>query len=245
LAPWNAHSNPPPETFFELIYDTSWDGVLKGFTSQRSAIRPFKRLVSIWAGAKYPDMEARKILASGLWRWLTDTGLERFELSHAGQQWTLRGMILTMSESAFEARYHIGCDAQFRTRLVQIELRDSGGARSVEISAEDGRWYLNGDQIESVRGAIDVDLGWSPSTNTLPIRRLGLQVGQSSGEFIAAWVRFPELVLEPLPQEYRRLGEKEYLYLSRGGAFKAKLLVDDYGLVMDYEGFWQRVPNAE
>jgi hypothetical protein len=186
-------------------------------------------------------MEARKIVTSGLWRWLAETGLERFEFVQAGEQWLLRGTILTMSESAFEARYQIACDAQFRTRLVQIELRDSGGTRKVEISVEEGRWHLNGDETAAVRGAVDVDLGWSPSTNTLPIRRLGLDVGEASGEFTAAWVRFPELTLEPLRQEYRRLSEREYLYMSRGGAFQAKLLVDDYGLVMDYEGFWERV----
>jgi hypothetical protein len=146
-----------------------------------------------------------------------------------------------MSAFAAEVRYEIVCDAQFRTRSVQITLRDFRGERRVEIATENGRWYANGGELPSVEGAIDIDLGWSPSTNTLPIRRLGLGVGESSGEFTAAWVRFPELTLEPLPQEYRRLSEREYLYLSRGGAFQAKLLVDDHGLAVEYEGFWQRV----
>jgi hypothetical protein len=90
-------------------------------------------------------------------------------------------------------------------------------------------------------GALDIDLGWSPSTNTLPIRRLGLEIGQTSGEFIAAWVRFPDLTLQPLPQEYVRLADRQYRYSSRSGAFVANLLVDDDDLVLDYEGFWQRV----
>ena len=189
-------------------------------------------------------MEPEKILASGFWRWLAGTGLERFELLQTAEQWVLRGTILAMSSSAAEARYEIVCDAQFRTQRVQIVLCDAGGERRLEVTAENGRWSANGHEAPSVRGAIDVDLGWSPSTNTLPIRRLGLEVGQSSGEFTAAWVRFPELVLEPLPQEYRRLSEREYLYMSRGGAFQAKLLVDDHGLVVDYEGFWRRVTNG-
>jgi hypothetical protein len=159
-------------------------------------------------------------------------------------QWVLRGTILAMSSSAAEARYEIFCDAQFRTRLAQITLRDSGGERRFEIATENGHWYANGNEVPSVRGAVDVDLGWSPSTNTLPVRRLNLETGQSSGEFTAAWVRFPELVLEPLRQEYRRLSEREYLYTSRGGAFQARLLVDDHGLVVDYAGFWERVSNA-
>jgi len=80
--------------------------------------------------------------------------------------------------------------------------------------------------------------------------RLGYKAGalqfgleQASGEFIAAWVRFPELTLEPLPQEYLRLGDRKYRYSSRGGAFVAELLVDEHDLVLEYEGFWQRAPK--
>jgi hypothetical protein len=58
---------------------------------------------------------------------------------------------------------------------------------------------------------------------------------------MAAWVRFPELTLQPLPQEYVRLADREYRYSSRGGAFVANILVDDNGLALNYEGFWQRV----
>ena len=190
------------------------------------------------------SMEGGKSVASGLWRWLAGTGLERFEFIQAGEQWVLRGTILTKPESPAEARYEVVCDARFRTRLAQITLCDSSGERKLEITTENGRWYANGQEAPAVRGAIDVDLGWSPSTNTLPIRRLRFEVGQSSGVFTAAWVRFPELTLEPLPQEYRRLSEREYLYMSRGGSFQARLLVDDDGLVVDYEGFWQRVTNG-
>jgi len=72
---------------------------------------------------------------------------------------------------------------------------------------------------------------------------LGLDIGQTSGEFIAAWVRFPELTLQPLPQEYLRLGDRKYRYSSRGGAFVAELLVDEHDLVLDYQDFWRRTPK--
>ena len=37
---------------------------------------------------------------------------------------------------------------------------------------------------------------------------------------MAAWVRFPDLTLQPLPQEYIRLADRQYRYSSRSGAFK-------------------------
>jgi hypothetical protein len=183
-------------------------------------------------------------VVTGLWRWLQGTGLERFEFLRTPDEWIFRGTILTLAHDvAAEARYEITCDRLFRTRAANISVRDAAGERSLQIVSEDGRWFENGAENQTVRGALDIDLGWSPSTNTLPIKRLGLEIGQASGEFIAAWVRFPEQTLQPLPQEYLRLGDRKYRYSSRGGAFVAELLVDEHDLVLDYEGFWQRAPK--
>lgn len=183
-----------------------------------------------------------QLVCAGLWQWLQGPGLERFEFVRAGDEWVFCGTILTMAKNAdAEARYEIVCDSLFHTRRANIFLRDSTGERTLNIEARDGRWFENGRENHAVKGAIDIDLGWSPATNTLPIRRLNLAVGHASGEFIAAWVRFPELTLQPLPQEYLRLGDLRYRYSSRGEAFVAELLVDDHDLVLDYEGFWQRV----
>ena len=170
--------------------------------------------------------------------------MERFEFFRAGEEWLFRGTILTQSgEAAAEARYELACDHSFRTRRATISLRKTAAEQMLEISAENGRWFANGHEAPSVSGALDIDLSWSPFTNTLPIRRLNLAPGQSSGEIIAAWVRFPELTLQPLPQEYLRLSQDRYRYSSRGGSFTAELLVDSDGLVVDYGNFWQRVQN--
>jgi uncharacterized protein len=183
-------------------------------------------------------------VVTGLWRWLQGTGLERFEFLRTADEWIFRGTILTLvHDAATEARYEITCDHSFRTKAANISARDGVGERTLKIAAESGRWYENGIENQTVAGAIDIDLGWSPSTNTLPIKRLGLKIGQTSGEFNATWVRFPELTLQPLPQEYLRLGDRKYRYSSRGGAFVAELLVDEDDLVLGYEGFWQRAPK--
>ena len=58
-------------------------------------------------------------------------------------------------------------------------------------------------------GCTDVDLGWSPITNVIPMRRLGLRVGDSV-ELLAAWVRFPELDVVANRQRYTRVTENRY-----------------------------------
>ena len=57
----------------------------------------------------------------------------------------------------------------------------------------------------------------------------------------AAWVRFPELTVEPLTQCYERTGDRLYRYSSGGGAFTADIEVDELGLVVRYPPLWERV----
>ena len=174
------------------------------------------------------------------WKRLDASGLEQFEMVADTRGWTLRGTILLSDGGRpFEARYELVCDSAWRTRTVAIDLRGPDGERSQRLSAEDGRWFAGGAEIDAVRGCVDADLGWTPSTNTLPIRRLDLAIGQSKA-VTAAWVRFPELTVEPLPQEYLRLAERRYRYSSAGGRFVAELEVDEDGLVTTYGQIWAR-----
>jgi hypothetical protein len=85
-----------------------------------------------------------------------------------------------------------------------------------------------------------VDLGCSPSTNTLPIRRLRLAPGKAA-TIKAAWVRFPELVVVKAAQTYARLDEFTWRYAS--GTFDAELTVDEDGLVVAYAD-WRRTAFA-
>src|SRR6185436_17114512 len=99
-----------------------------------------------------------------------------------------------------------------------------------------GNWTVDGKAVRALKGCTDVDLGCSPSTNTLPIRRLRLAIGTTK-KIQAAWVRFPELTAVKAAQTYTRLDEFTYHYAS--GTFEADLTVDDDGLVTSYAE-WQR-----
>ena len=102
------------------------------------------------------------------------------------------------------------------------------------------RWTVDGVAKRALKGCTDIDLGCSPSTNTLPIRRLRLAIG-ASHTIQAAWVRFPELVAVKAAQTYTRLDEFTYRYAS--GTFEAELTVDDEGLVTAYAE-WRRTGYA-
>jgi hypothetical protein len=103
-----------------------------------------------------------------------------------------------------------------------------------------GNWTVDGAVVKALKGCTDVDLGCSPSTNTLPVRRLRLGIGKSL-KIQAAWVRFPELTVAKTAQTYTRIDEFTYGYAS--GDFQAELTVDDDGLVAAYAE-WRRTGVA-
>ncbi|TIR23242.1 MAG: hypothetical protein E5X34_14280 [Mesorhizobium sp.] len=87
-------------------------------------------------------------------------------------------------------------------------------------------------------GLVDVDLGFTPATNLLPIRRLDLGPGKTTPA-PAAYLAFPQLELARLDQTYRRLDESRYAYAASAFGYEAMLTVSSAGFVLDYPGLWR------
>ena len=145
------------------------------------------------------------------------------------------------AESARPCRldYRIVCDSAWRTLSASVHGWLDTTAVSIAIEADaDGGWTLNGQRHPDLQGAFDVDLSFTPATNLLPIRRIRLAIG-AKAPVRAAWLRFPEMTLEPLDQIYERLSATRYRYESGGGTFVRTLETNVAGLVTDYPGLWQ------
>ena len=103
-----------------------------------------------------------------------------------------------------------------------------------------GKWgEVNGSFRPELDGCVDVDLGCTPFTNTLPIRRLGLEV-EAAADILVARVDHETLSVTPERQRYTRLGPDEWRYEDESG-FTADLTVDGDGLVIDYPGLFRRL----
>lgn len=175
-----------------------------------------------------------------LWRRLDLPGHESSRLVSRDAHWHLTGTaVFAYDRQPCRLDYLVVCDPEWHT--VSGTVTGWVGRQTVEVALTvdpDRRWYLNGTECPAVAGCIDVDLNFSPSTNLLPIRRLGLAVGQEA-EVRAAWLRFPTFTLEPLGQVYHRTGAATYRYESAGGRFVAELEVNPAGFVTHYGNFWQ------
>ncbi|HUF30930.1 MAG TPA: putative glycolipid-binding domain-containing protein [Gemmatimonadaceae bacterium] len=188
-----------------------------------------------------PDVITQTTL---LWRRLDHPGIEHFRLTTESACPRLKGFVIFKpDDKPLLVDYEIECTARWQTRRARIVMEHGARSERLDLTCDAGRiWRRDGLHLPALDGCDDVDLGITPSTNTLPIRRLALSIGERSA-VTAAWIRFPQLTIEPLEQTYERIGDRLYRYASAGGAFTAELRVDHLGIVMNYPPAWERVPG--
>jgi hypothetical protein len=181
-----------------------------------------------------------------IWRRLDQPGHEAARLWFDDTSWHLAGTaVFAHEQKPCILEYHLICERDWRTRSGRVAGWVGDQIVEIEVSVDAAQnWRLNGKEIPAVAGCIDLDLNFSPSTNLLPIRRLGLAVEQTA-LVKAAWLRFPSFTLEPLDQVYRRLSVETYRYESAGGEFVRELTVNPAGFVTSYPDLWALEADLE
>lgn len=180
------------------------------------------------------------MLHSILWRRIDRPGHEVCKLYQVDSEWRLEGTAVFLSDDGRPCRlsYLVRCDTSWKTLTGSVSGWLDNDSVNIEVSVDSlQRWQLNGIEKPAVFGCTDLDLNFSPSTNLLPIRRLGLAIGEKEA-VKAAWLRFPSFELEPLSQIYSRLDETTYRYSSNNGKFVREIKVNEVGFVTEYPGLW-------
>lgn len=151
--------------------------------------------------------------------------------------WLLIGSLTAKyKETNLTLAYQIDSDFRFRSKRASVEVVSLENEKKIDLEFREVEWYVGGTKRGDLEMCTDVDLELTPSTNTLPIRRNSVGIGEKI-ETMAAWIRVPSLKVEPVRQSYERVSQSEYIYMS--GNFHAKLEVNEVGLVTNYEGIWE------
>jgi uncharacterized protein len=185
------------------------------------------------------------------WTPVSGVGLELVNLRQDERgNFIMNGEALWVHENEpFTAYYHIHCYPNWELQEVSLGLRrfQSSMVTPAVILARtrDGQWINHRNApLPMFHGFTDVDISLTPLTNTIPIRRLGLNVGESR-EINVIYFEAPSLEPTPARQRYTCLKKN-----SNGGLyrlewdeinFSADIPVDTDGLVLDYPDLFKRV----
>lgn len=189
-----------------------------------------------------PHAPATHWIAQYRWRSLNVPGFELLELGARKSGVEARGMIVSEAGGrGYGATYHIRLGQDWTFQALNLQLLD--GRRLVLRSDGQGRWTENeGTPRPDLADCIDIDLSGSPFTNTLPIRRTALAMGEPQA-FTMAYVDLSALEVCPHEQDYTKLGDTRYRYRSATSGYEAELTVDTDGFVVSYPNLFQRIED--
>ena len=186
------------------------------------------------------DMNTNTLEQAILWRRLDSPGHDACGLWVSDNGWRLAGTAMFCSEEQpCHLSYEVDCDPSWRTRSASVIGWLGRTTVKLTLEAAPGeRWTLNGDeQGAEVAGLVDVDLGFTPATNLIQLRRLSLGIGHEA-EAPAAYLHFPELTVGRLEHRYRHVAVDKYDYQAPGFGYAAILQMSDLGFVTQYPGLW-------
>jgi hypothetical protein len=179
-------------------------------------------------------------MPSILWERLDNPGHDACRLVVLDDGWRLAGVAAFEEGGTSSAlAYTVECDPSWHTRAARVTGSVGDAPFDLVIThAPAAPWYVNGVAQPGLADLVDLDLGFTPATNLVALRRLGLAIG-ATAEAPAAYLAFPELRLERLEQTYRRIDETRYHYVARRYDYDDVLVVSPDGFVIDYPRLWR------
>ena len=170
----------------------------------------------------------------------------RVELSAGGVR--AEGTQIGVEPAPYRLTYALDAGDGWLTRRLAVRITEAGGAeRSVLLEHDgSGAWRRDGADVPELAGALDCDLGFSPLTNLMPVRRHGLHERAGEQDLLMAWVDVPSLDVVPYRQRYTHLapGRVRFASLERHDGFTADLELDADGLIEHYPELARRVSQA-
>jgi hypothetical protein len=142
--------------------------------------------------------------------------------------------------------YRLAWDESWCLREADLSVTTDLSTRSIRLITDGkGHWRDDdGRTRDDLEGCLDVDIWPTPFTNTFPIRREPMGVGERR-QFRMAWIFGPDLTVRPQPQAYTRVADRLYLFENLDGSgFKAELPVDADRIVLDYPDLFRRVGDS-
>jgi len=174
------------------------------------------------------------------WRPVNGLGLEHLTVKAEKNAIVARSVVIGEYDGKpFGVHYKATCDRRWTVREIAFDTADG---RSIRFTSDGrGRWRDGRKRQPEFDGCIDIDLAGSPFTNTLPIRRLNLDVRHGPVELSMLW--FPFNTFEPFVdrQRYACLRAGLYRFEAVDGTFSADLPVDADGFVLDYPKLFKRL----
>jgi hypothetical protein len=200
----------------------------------------------------------RLIVWRGVEEWLAEAA--QIELTDRGLR--ASGTQVGAHPAPYRVDYRLDASDGFVTRELDLTAVGEGWSRRLLLRHDgSGGWSANveddGDppggawdgELPDLSDALDIDIGFSPLTNSMPILRHELHRQVGSTDFVMAWVSIPDLRVTASKQRYEHVraddGGATVRFLEVEDEFTAELELDSDGLLVFYPALSRRVASEE
>jgi hypothetical protein len=191
-------------------------------------------------------------------------GMEQAELTIGAGGLVAKSVALGTVPVPYRLDLDLTTGRDWVTRRLALTAAGDGWARSLVLERDpSGRWTggrsAEGSEPPAVAASVpadavepagipaevlDVDVQWSPVTNLMPTRRMGVDRAGVSGLFTMAWVSVPSLAVTLDEQRYTLLGDDDGDLCARfenaDGFFTVVIRCDSDGVALEYPGIARR-----
>lgn len=174
------------------------------------------------------------------------SGREYYSLENCLVDSTPNGLIVNSTiigyynNKIYRVEYLVKTNELYETVYLDVKSLHDNKIQQLKLNGDGkGNWTSNGKISEQFTGCIDVDIPLTPFTNTLPIKRLALNKGQSQ-EIKVIYFDILEASIKAVNQKYTCLSKTSYHYENVPNDFEATIQVDDLGFVVDYPTLFSR-----
>jgi uncharacterized protein len=180
------------------------------------------------------------------WRRTDVTGVERLSLSVSDDAVSAESSVICLEDGGFRLDHEWRLTPDWRALSLNVERWGRTGHSRINLVRTDGGWIVDGERRPDLDGAEEPDLSVTPFCNTFPIRRTP-EGPVTSLTIDTCFVDGVTMTVTRSHQRYDRLGPNRLRYVDLGLSigFEADLLVDDQGLVIQYQHLFERLVPAE
>jgi hypothetical protein len=199
----------------------------------------------------------RFVVWTGVEEWLTEVA----SVDLQGNGLVASGIQLGADPVPYRVDYRLDASDGFVTRELDLTATGEGWRRRLLLRHDgSGGWSADtsyqgdvpGDpwdgELPDLSEALDIDIEFSPLTNSMPILRHRMD-REGERDFLMAFVTMPLLRVQASPQRYEHVsgGDERSIvrFLSRDGDFTAELELDPDGLLLFYPRLARRVGAGE
>jgi len=180
------------------------------------------------------------------WEPIDGNGFEHLKVIRQKDFIVFDGIIIRkIDDKTYRVFYQLTCDNSWKFRKLEITV-ESDTTKSLSLSVDkSGLWYDDkGQWYQELDGCIDPDISFTPLTNTFPINRLNINVGETVN-IKTAYISLPELKVTPVLQSYTCKSKVEnesiFVYKNLDSGFEAGIQVDKDSFVVNYPDLFKRI----